>query len=147
MLFVTHLAVGLALGRRLRHPAAATAAGVLSHLLLDRIPHWDGFDGTAPWTARRNLAAVIGDVAAAAAIISLALARRWVTRDRPGVTWGAVGAVLPDLLWVPYHVVGLRWPRRLFMFHGRIQRSARWQPSLVVQLALIGLCLRETDRG
>ncbi len=146
MLLVTHLATGLALGARIRRPAAALAAGVLSHLALDGIPHWDGFDGAAAWHQRGNLVAVLRDVAATAGVLSVAVHRRWLGRDRASVIAGAVGAVLPDLLWVPYHVLGLRRPRWFFDLHGRIQRGARWQSSLPVQLVLIGLSLWQTER-
>lgn len=146
MLCATHLAAGLAVGRRIRHPAAACAAGILSHLALDRTPHWDAFDATSPWTTRRNLTAVLADVAATALIAGVVLRRRWVRRDRPGSAWGAVGAIVPDLLWIPYHALGTRRPRWWFDFHGRIQRPAAWWPSLLAQLALVSLSLWQAAR-
>ncbi|MDQ7821028.1 MAG: hypothetical protein QN173_10780 [Armatimonadota bacterium] len=147
MFFATHLATGLALGRRIRPPAAACAAGIVSHLVLDRTPHWDAFNATVSWTTPRNLLAVLSDVTAAALVATLARRRRWICRGHLGAAWGALGAMLPDLLWVPYHVLGVRRPRWVFDYHGRIQRPARWGPSLLVQVALVALSLWRADRN
>ncbi|MEW5805231.1 MAG: hypothetical protein AB1721_00660 [Patescibacteria group bacterium] len=42
MLDTTHVLTGLVIGKYLKNPILAFGAGVLSHFVLDAIPHWDG---------------------------------------------------------------------------------------------------------
>ena len=143
MLIAAHFAVGLAIGRRAATPDAAFLLGFLSHFLLDRIPHWDGVrtnkERAIRWQDRDNFLAVIRDLAITGIIAFYAIQQGWLPwLDVADKTfWGVLGAVFPDLLWIPYHLFGLRHPRRLFEFHQHIQRKARKLPSALFQIALI----------
>ncbi len=94
MVATPHALAGAFASRFARTPRGALAAGVMSHLALDRIPHTDyGLD---------NRRAMFADLAAAT-VVSAALARR----HRLAAA-GALGGVLPDLMMVAELRTGLR---------------------------------------
>jgi len=94
MVATPHALAGAFASRFARTPRAALAAGVISHLALDRIPHTDYRLG--------NRKALLADLAAAT-VLSAALARR----HRLAAA-GAFGGVLPDLAMVAELRTGLR---------------------------------------
>jgi hypothetical protein len=75
----THASIGAALGALIKNPALAFAAGVLSHVVADAVPHRD----LSPKAEAVLLAATMGLIAA----------RHGLGSSR---FWGAVGAVAPD---------------------------------------------------
>ena len=94
MIATPHALAGGFASRFARTPRGALAAGVISHLVLDRIPHTD--------YRLANRRALFADVAAAT-LVGAALARR-----RPLAAAGAFGGVLPDLVMVTELRTGLR---------------------------------------
>lgn len=86
MTVITHLAVGAAAGSFTDNAAGAALLGLVSHVPLDILPHYE-FEKM--WV----------EVAAVAAVFVAMLA---AGMGRTGIFWGAVGAVVPDienLLW------------------------------------------------
>src|SRR5205807_559656 len=77
-----------------RNPRGALAAGVISHLVLDRIPHTD--------YKLANRKVLLADLAAAT-LLTAALVRR-----HPLAAAGAFGGVLPDLATVAELRTGMR---------------------------------------
>ncbi|MDQ7793829.1 MAG: hypothetical protein RDU89_05375 [bacterium] len=108
MVLVAHAAVGGALGASAgrRSPAWSPlwVAGwaLLSHVILDAIPHWDNLFALG-W--------LIADLAAALAVAAI-IARLARTPGR--VFWGAFLACLPDL---EHLLVGWLLPQRIFLSH------------------------------
>jgi len=94
MIATPHALAGAFASRFARTPRGALAAGVVSHLVLDRIPHTD--------YQLDNRTAVFADLAAAT-VVTTALARR----HRLAAA-GAFGGVLPDLATVAELRTGLR---------------------------------------
>jgi hypothetical protein len=94
MIATPHALAGALASRFARTPRGALAAGVISHLVLDRIPHTD-YELDNRW-------AMFADVAAAT-VVTATLARR-----RRLAASGALGGVLPDLLVVAELRTGLR---------------------------------------
>jgi hypothetical protein len=94
MVATPHALAGAFASRFARTPRGALAAGVISHLALDRVPHTD--------YRLKNRKALFADLAAAS-LVSAVLARR----DRLAGT-GAFGGVLPDLVAVAELRSGLR---------------------------------------
>src|ERR1700733_2728596 len=84
MIATPHTLAGAFASRFARTPRGALAAGVLSHLALDRIPHTD--------YRLTNRKALVADLAAAT-LLSAALSRR----HRLAAA-GAFGGVLPGLI-------------------------------------------------
>jgi hypothetical protein len=94
MVATPHALAGAFASRFARTPRGALAAGVISHLALDRIPHTD--------YALDNRKAMVVDLAAAI-LVTAALARR-----HPLAASGALGGVLPDLMMVTEQRTGVR---------------------------------------
>jgi hypothetical protein len=116
--FITnHVLAGALIGSRLPAPSAV-AAGFLSHLAMDNLPHF-GYGGGPLHlpTARRDGVLGLAGIALTAAV---APARR-----RPAVLAGILGACLPDTDKLGEHFVGRSpWPAAFDRFHKRIQREA-----------------------
>ena len=94
MIVTPHALAGAFASRFARSPRGAVAAGVISHLALDRIPHTD--------YQLANRKALVADLAAAS-LMTAALVRR----HRLAAA-GAFGGVLPDLAMVTELRTGLR---------------------------------------
>jgi hypothetical protein len=77
----THALVGMTLGRLTRHPGAAFGLGLLSHTVLDVLPHYDSF----------NLSWRLLDGALTLGIVAYAC------RSSTAELAGVIGAILPDL--------------------------------------------------
>ncbi len=123
MLFTTHLCTGALLGRHLG-PAAAFAAGLVSHLAMDRVPHWGNPDPPAFLRAAR----VDGLAALAVAVL---LWRTAPPGMRTATFAGMTGAGLPDLDKPGRHFVGRSpFPAAFDRFHAGIQ-AGREAPGLL----------------
>lgn len=94
MVATPHALAGAFASRFARSPRGALAAGVISHLVLDRIPHSD--------YRLSNRTALLADLTTAT-LVSAALSRR----NRLTAA-GAFGGVLPDLAMVAEQRTGLR---------------------------------------
>jgi hypothetical protein len=94
MIATPHALAGAFASRFGRNPREALAAGVISHLILDRIPHTD-----YPLANRKVLFADL----AATALLTATLARR-----HPLAATGALGGILPDLAMVAEQRAGVR---------------------------------------
>ena len=94
MVATPHALAGAFASRFARSPRGALAAGVISHLVLDRIPHTD--------YRLTNRKALLADLATAT-VVTAALTRR----HRLAAA-GAFGGVLPDLAMVAELRTGLR---------------------------------------
>ena len=111
MLVTNHVLSGAVVGRVVRNVPAAFGVAVLSHLVLDAVPHWGG----------KPLEEVMG-VAVADGLTGLA---------------GMAGAAFLDLDKPSSVFFGLSpFPQRVDAFHGRIQRES---PRRMPQELLVGL--------
>lgn len=119
MLSTAHVVVGMAVGAATGSPVVGLVAGILSHHLMDIVPHWDSgsfyaptFDVVEP--NRRDLL-----IATADALVAIGLFVAALNQFGQGQPWpliaGAAGGLLPDL----WHHIPLwsRWSRRV---------TARW---------------------
>lgn len=120
-MFVTnHALAGAALGLALRHPLAAAAAGVASHLAMDTVHHWGEPD--IDWDAFVRVAKVDGAVALA---ITAAVAALTPARTRSSALAGLAGACAVDLDKAGRHFVGRSpFPPRFDRLHTRIQNES-----------------------
>ncbi len=130
MLLTNHVLSGALLGALARRPAAAFAAGIASHFVLDALPHWGNWGST-----RQFLRAAVPDglvsLAAMGAFAALAPADR-----RPAVVAGMAGAALPDADKPARLFLGRSpFPAAVDRFHGRIQREAPGRAHLEVLAA------------
>jgi hypothetical protein len=129
VLLTNHVLSGALIGARARGPGQAFAAGVVSHFVLDAIPHWGKWG-----TRRRFLRVAVADGLVSLAVAG-AIAAASPSAQRPAVLAGMAGAALPDLdkptrLWFGWSP----FPRAFDRFHNRIQREA-WHRGYVEVLA------------
>jgi hypothetical protein len=123
MTTASHAAAGALVGSLTGAPVPGFVLGILSHVVLDVVPHYD-------------LENYRVDVALTVAI---GLALIGVSGGEPALVWGLVGGVLPDLENLFYKLGWLRSEQRLFpthggpLPHGRALSAAHgtWQAAIV----------------
>ncbi|ABD09653.1 hypothetical protein ThrDRAFT_00749 [Frankia casuarinae] len=121
MIISSHVGAGAFVGMAIRHPVSALAAGFVSHLVMDALPHW----GTGPNTEPEWLPIARKDGVAGLAAMALLTASAPAGR-RLAVLAGMTGACLPDTDKVGRYFVGVSpWPSRFDRFHEAIQNEAR----------------------
>jgi hypothetical protein len=119
VLLTNHVLSGALIGALARRPAAAFAAGVASHFVLDAVPHWGDWGST-----HRFLRVAVPDGLASLALMG-AFAAAAPPERRLAVVAGMAGAALPDLdkpttLWFGWSP----FPAAVDRFHAGIQREA-----------------------
>lgn len=123
MIVSSHVLAGALIGRALaRHPAAAFAAGVVSHLAMDACPHWGSGQDPAGRAVFIKVAKCDGCAGLAAMAVGAGLAPG---RTRRAVVAGMLGGAVVDadkpceyfFDWNPF-------PRRFQRFHARIQNES-----------------------
>lgn len=119
MLSIAHVFVGAAVGVATGNPVAGLLAGVISHHILDAVPHWDAgsfyaptFDPVEP--NLRDYLIATADVLAAAALLWW-LAVNYGGGLTPSLLAGGLGGLIPDV----WHHIPL-WKKRTR------QMTARW---------------------
>ena len=136
MIGAVHASIGASIGSFFNSRPAAFAAGVLSHLVADALPHKD----FCPAVEAPLLLGAMSGIAV------------WKGLDSPEF-WGALGAVSPDFehaLLVagiiraeqevfPTHIGNGKW-------HG-VRNDERWSQFFLVVAALAVVALNTEDRG
>lgn len=129
MFITNHVLAGALIGDALP-PVPAVAAGFVSHLLMDNLPHYG--EGGGPLhlpTARKD--GLLG-LAGIAFCVALTPPPR-----RTAMLAGVFGACLPDTDKLGEHFVGTSpWPAAFDRFHKRIQREAPTRFPIEVGAAL-----------
>lgn len=119
MLVTNHVLSGAVIGAATRKPWVAFPLGVVSHLALDAVPHWGG------WNSDEHFLKVcVADGLTGLAAMGAATA---VTRPetRAAVIAGMIGAALPDMDKPSRLFFGRSpFPRPFDDFHGKIQDEA-----------------------
>ncbi|MGH9024467.1 MAG: hypothetical protein ACRDV9_15470 [Acidimicrobiia bacterium] len=148
MLITNHVLAGAAVGALFRRPAVAMGAGMISHLLMDSMPHWGLPRSEAPDRHQRFLRVARPDGLAGLAIMTtLAVASGGRRRT---VVAGMIGAVLPDIDKPAEHFFGRNpVPGPLQRFHDRIQVEAAYLMPLELAIAgtLAVAAVRRLRRG
>jgi hypothetical protein len=145
MLVTNHVLSGALIGYVVPNPAASFAVGVVSHLLLDAVPHW----GVGrPIHELMHVAVPDGLIGATAMAVLTATSP---PERRPAVLAGMAGAAFPDLDKPSTVFFGTSpFPRSVDAFHQRIQRESprRMPQELAVGLAsVIAVGLLSRRRG
>jgi hypothetical protein len=143
VLVTNHVLSGALVGRVARGPVSAFGLGVLSHFVLDAIPHWGDGD------IHDNLAVAVTDglvgLTAMAGVFAIT-----APADRVRVLAGMTGACLPDLDKPAVVFFGRSpFPPRFDAFHGGIQTESprRMPQELLVGLAGAAAVALHTRRG
>lgn len=142
MLITNHVLAGALVGTHSPGPVSAFAAGVVSHFVMDAVPHWGGYDihDVLP------VAVVDGLVGATALVL---VARAAPRGHRASLVAGMLGAAFPDTD-KPWDVFlgGSPFPAAFDRFHGWIQvESKRRLPQEVLVATLGALVVRRVLRA
>lgn len=149
MLLATHSLVGAFIGQEVGYPPLAFLLGIISHLLLDSIPHADGPDDkvgskeTDP-VSFLQYAVVFIDIALGAIAIFYLISSGEIGQS---AIWGAAGGIFPDFVDnVPFWSPKLRElfsPLKKFhLFHAKIQmKKLSVAGGLILQYAIAILFL------
>lgn len=145
MFVTTHVLAGAVIGARTRSPVTAYGLGVLSHFVMDAVPHW-GPDGDHEEFMRVAIRDGLGGLAALAAVAACS-----PPGSRRSVLAGAIGAATPDLDKPFEELTGRRlWPRPVDRFHGMIQSEAprrmRQELATLAAAALLAAAIVPTGR-
>jgi hypothetical protein len=120
MLVTNHVLSGAVIGAAARRPVSAFALGVISHFVLDAVPHWGDW-GDCPSFMQVAVADGLTGLAAMGILAAIA-----PPDARVVVLAGMAGAALPDLEKPALLFFGRSpFPRVVDQFHGMIQREAR----------------------
>ena len=142
MLFTNHMLAGALLGRVVRKPGAAFAAGLASHVVMDVLPHW------GRWDEAELLRVARVDGLVALALSTGAVAGAGGTRS--STIAAMAGAGLLDLDKPGRHFVGRSpFPRVVDRWHAWIQvdaeRRTRWWAEAVAA-GTLAAALAQTRR-
>lgn len=122
MYLTNHTLTGIAIGLSLDNPVAILPLAVASHFYLDAIPHFGG----PQFSFLKPLGRVIATIDCAIAL-SLAITSVIIWPERFGqLTTAVFGATLPDLLFIPYYLMKIKFWEPLFRFHHVIQTERLW---------------------
>jgi hypothetical protein len=124
LFYSTHLVTGAALGMITGSPVRAFLFGLLSHILLDAIPHHD----------YRKVRHCVIDIVGGTIVFALVFV---FFRPDPAMLWGAIGGVVPDLE-VPLHHFGFI-RRRVFPSHNGLTPHSGTAPGrgIIIQLVVM----------
>jgi hypothetical protein len=141
MLITVHVLAGAVIAEKTKTPVGAFAAGVLSHFVLDSIPHV----GNISDRTYTRLAVADGLVGLATMITLIA---REPVETRKKKTAGMLGACLPDIDKPGEMFVGSTLtPKPVRWVHGHVQTERKWLlVSDVVTATLALRYLRARDR-
>lgn len=152
MTLTTHATVGVVIGSATGNPVAGFILGIISHYLLDLVPHGDQWlnDGFRKTKTRMKRALAYGSIDAITAIFLILFIVSWKDLNNlPAISWAVAGAVLPDLLVGLYDFTKSKYLRPLnrlhFAFHDHfIKKRGHDIPlrySLTMQTILIVLLI------
>jgi hypothetical protein len=131
MLVTNHVLSGALLAYVAPNPPTAFVVGVLSHLLLDSVPHW-GVDRPV----REVMHVAVPDGLIGATVMALVTAATG-TEHRARVLAAMAGAAFPDLDKPSTVFFGCSpFPRAVDAFHSRIQRES---PRRMPQEIIVGI--------
>lgn len=153
MFLTVHATAGAAIGMFIPNAPVAFALGMVSHFILDRVPHYDPpiiagtiRDGVFKNPVMRRFVFIsVIDLIAAGALTAILGA--WV---QPTNIWafvaGAFGGILPDLMFGLYRLTNNRW----LGIYNRWHEANHFDPKkipvtfvsgMIPQLVTLGLCL------
>lgn len=147
MFYIIHALLGSLIGESFNSAWLILIISLISHFILDMIPHWDGYfnnklfqiSGRAIVRKSTVILHFIDFLFAVFLIIIL-----YLKFDSKLMILGAVVSIFPDMIKVAYHT-----PMRksksyisLLKFHSKIQREVNWKAGLLTQLVVLFILLK-----
>lgn len=142
MIAINHALTGGLVAVAIGNPVLALPAAVVSHFLIDMLPHWNYQVPGGP--KLRPIFIGIDILASAAVLIFIG---QNLGAETPLFIAGGILGIAPDLMWAPYILHSQPAPmdkntplHRLRRLHLKIQWSETAR-GLIVEIALLGLLL------
>lgn len=136
MLETPHALVGMALVTLIPNPLISLPLVVLSHFVVDMLPHWNWEPDARPL----SLLGIVLDL-----ILLEILTVYFITYSSQPLILaaGSFLAILPDLLQVPYRFFGNNntLTRSLVRFQKSLQNKVSVLPGILTQILLAAICL------
>jgi hypothetical protein len=136
-----HILAGALVGRLIPHPTIALLGGMVTHAVLDAVPHTDG-DTFQPLSRRDviiDLGTAMIEVVAGLGAVACIM-RGYVPGGALAVWAGALGGLLPDIIDFPLERLTRRQVLHIARFHAAVprERAAAGVLTQVVVVALAG---------
>lgn len=149
MLLATHTAAAIYISTQVDNPMLAFIWGVVSHFILDFIPHGDDGVGQHITNESARFRYFI-KTASLDAFISLGLIFVYleskVQVNSASLSGAVMGAWLPDVLWASVYVFKIKWLNWYCRFHTMIHDALgvkiSFKTGLIIQLAFIVLLFK-----
>jgi len=143
MYLTVHAAAGLWLATYTANPIVAFFLGLISHFILDAIPHGDEHVGHGLLTRWHAIKRLVGATTIDGIILvffTLIYIATTPAANTTIVLASLAGAILPDLLWGIYLLIPFRALRWYYNFHSSIHNPARhkmhWQYGIFIQVLI-----------
>jgi hypothetical protein len=139
MFWIVHILIGMIIGVKFKSPWLVIPIALLSHFVLDAIPHWDGNFDKKKFKKTRKV--VINDIDMVVKFLDIigtisVLIYFYMQSDRGMMLLGAVMAILPDMSKIGYltKLKDTKGYMRYIMFHNNIQGETSIIDGLSVQV-------------
>ena len=145
MFLTVHATAGIIIGQTTGNIWLAFFAGLISHFILDSIPHGDenliGDDETAIKERWKMLLTIgLADGLVMLVMIFLLYQQKIIDLNGP-VLAGIVGALFPDFLTIAFLLLKPRWLEKFLSFHNRIhsifKKTVSFKTGLFIQLIFL----------
>jgi len=144
MYLTVHSASALVIAKFIPHPLVALLVGLVSHFVLDAIPHGDEHLAPSHFTRQRVIKRMLGATLLDGIImIFLLLIYVATTPLNSYYTLGAavIGSLLPDLIQAIYLIFSPRWLKWFNNFHEAIHNFSKHQLPWVQGMLVQGMVL------
>ncbi|OGY43725.1 MAG: hypothetical protein A3B89_02790 [Candidatus Buchananbacteria bacterium RIFCSPHIGHO2_02_FULL_40_13] len=129
MFITVHAAAATVIGKNISSPIIAFLLGLLSHLILDLIPHGDSKMGKRFWGERLKFLQEKGDLKFMAlygsidsfvlAVFLIFLFKNFEFARADNVIWAIIGSILPDVLVAVYKLKEFRIIKWFYKLHNK----------------------------
>lgn len=140
MMMALHAPAGAFIGETLNSSLLAFILGIISHFIMDIIPHGDLEvikDYEKEKNVKKHLKVLILDAVLTITIIYLIFETSVFTNSQ-AVSWGIIGALLPDLLVGFYEATNFKLLKYIKIFHTKnhtlIKKDFSQKTGLILQL-------------
>jgi hypothetical protein len=138
---IVHLLLGGIIGEEFHSLFAIFILGLLSHFILDLIPHWDGYFDKRGFEKNGRAEILRKDVIIHLLDVVFVVIAFTFFVDTKAIAVGCFAAVLPDLVKLGYFTPLKRNKnfKRYLKFHSKIQKDVSLKRGLLIQAILIVL--------
>jgi len=120
MYLTVHATAGLLIGQQLSNPLIGFFTGVLSHYILDFIPHGDEFIGK--FSTKKKLLIGSADFIVALSVGWWLISQNYLQLN-PVIIFTILGTFAPDFLWGSAMIIKMPWLEPINNLHHAVQRS------------------------